>query len=169
MRVSRAAGGLLRLVAGPVKPGAPAEPSIVLEEPIEAAWHETSYQWEVPETGAWLHAIVLEEMVVEPLPDNVQQALEAIEATSGDLGGNWMDALAPAFLPLLDAEVLLQPGLCDPTTWTKWKLWCMPADQKGMATFYIPDRLNRLMSAWLENGESTDWCMGATTSAFLLK
>ena len=173
VKVSRAAGGLLRLVAGPLK--APAEgvvspePAVLFEEAIEGAWHETSHEWQVPDSGGWLHAIVLDRLAPEPLPMEVEQALETIQSVGGDTRGEWVQQLAPALLPLVDGDLMAGQGKCDPSTWKPWRLWCMPADTTRLATFYIPPLLNRLMQAWEEDDAPTDWAMGALTSAFMAR
>ena len=45
----------------------------------------------------------------------------------------------------------------------------MPADQSTWATFYLPDPIERLLHAWFEDGEITDYCLGAITSAFMVR
>ena len=172
-KVTRAAGGLLRLVGGPLKApsgGAVApEPAVLLEEAVDGDWYETSYEWEVPDAGGWLHAIVLEQLVPEPLPTEVEDALETIQNVGGETRGEWVQQLAPALLPLVDGDLMAGKGNCDPSTWKPWRLWCMPADTTRLATFYIPPLLNRLMQAFEQDDAPTDWAMGALTSAFLAR
>jgi hypothetical protein len=171
--VSRAEGGMLRLVAGPLRSaeeGAAApEPTVLVEQPISSGWHKATFQWEVPDEGGWLHAIVLEEIAPVPLPIEVEQAMEAIKDVKGEAAGEWMADLAPSLLPLVDDGLMARPGGCDPSKWDPWRFWCMPADTKRLATFYMPDSLNRLLQSWRENDAPTDWCMGALTSAFMAR
>jgi hypothetical protein len=48
-------------------------------------------------------------------------------------------------------------------------LQCIPADQKSIATYYVPDWLSRVLNAVMEEGHPSDWCMGAVASAVLFQ
>ncbi len=70
-------------------------------------------------------------------------------------------------LPFIDGDDLLFPDTCDPDDWQPWMLNCMPVDQVSLGSFYIPERMERLVQIVYEGSEPTDWAMGAITSAFL--
>lgn len=168
--VTRAAKGTLRLVTGPILPGQTprvvAQPSVLVEDWIPSDRAEGSYGWDVPAGGAWLHAIVYEELLPEALPPELEPAWEALSKMPT---GKDVASLAGAIAPILDPNILLNPLLCDPADWTEWKLQCMPVDTTTLASFYVPDRLERLLNIVFEDGQPTDWSMGAVTSAFMAR
>lgn len=167
--VTRAYKGLLRLVTGPIKPQAgkvTAEPMVLAEDWIPSDRATGAYEWTVPAGGAWLHAIVLEELLPEPLPPQLDEAWAAISKMPD---GKDVAAIAGVVAPILDPNVLLNPKLCNPDDWDPWMLQCMPVDGMTLASFYVPDRLERLMNIYFEDGQATDWCMGALTSAFMAR
>ncbi len=170
MRVGRAEGGRLRLLSGPLK--APvdghvsADVAVVFDEPIPSDLAKGEFTWEVPAEGAWLHAVVLEDLTPDPLPEAVQEALAHFQVASE---GNALVVMAGALAPLLDINILLDPTLCDPAAWDPWMGQCMPVDQGTLATFYLPDRIERLVQIVFEDGAATDWAMGAISSAFLAR
>lgn len=168
--VTRAYKGLVRLVSGPIKGvedgHVTAEPTIVTEDWIPSDRATGSYEWVVPAGGAWLHAIVLEELLPEALPPQLDAAWEVLSKMPT---GKDVAALAGVVAPILDPNVLLNPKLCNPDDWDPWMLQCMPVDDSTLASFYVPDRLERLMNIYFEDNQPTDWCMGALTSAFMAR
>ncbi|MBW1881648.1 MAG: hypothetical protein JRJ84_25090 [Deltaproteobacteria bacterium] len=54
---------------------------------------------------------------------------------------------------------------CDPEDWDPWMLQCLPADAEGLASYYLPDWLDRAVNVTTVDYEVTDWCMGAVGSA----
>ncbi len=169
VRVSRAAGGVLRLVAGPVLPPdaegrSRAEPAILVEAPIDHPLVEGTFPWTAPAEGGWLHAVVLEPIAPEPLDEALTEALEVFSTPAT---GNALLVMAEQLLPLVDEGVVLFPEECDPADWLPNRPQCIPVDQQTLATFQIPDSLDRLLHIFYEAGEPTERCMGAVTSAFL--
>ena len=168
--ITRAAKGTLRLITGPIKPGqmphVVAEPTVLAESWIPTDRSEGAYDWEVPVGGAWLHAIVYEELLPEPLPPQLAPAWEALSKMPS---GKDVASLAGAIAPILDPNILLNPKLCNPDEWDPWMLQCMPVDDTTIASFYVPDRLERLLNIVFEDGQPTDWTMGALTSAFMAR
>lgn len=169
IRVSRAQGGLVQLIAGPlrdVEDGmVSAEPEIVFEEEPVHDLVEGTFTWSPGEAGGWLHAIVRERLVIDDLPDFAAETLEKFRTPAG---GDGLLLMAEALLPLLDGDVVFTPEACDPATmWDDWSPQCMPADpDPPLATYYLPDRLERLVQIDFEDDEPTDWAMGAISSAF---
>ena len=169
VRVARAKGGLLRLVGGPVLPGtgpASAQPSVLLERPIDRDVFEASVEWNVPTTGGWLHGIALEPRVVEPLDPDFEPLREQFSRLS--MGDNLVASVAP-LLPIADIDVVLDASLCTRERWAREKAPCMLADQTTGGTLYLPDAIVRLIHTYFEGGVATPYSMGALTSAFLAK
>jgi hypothetical protein len=170
IRVSRAEGGRVRLVSGPLRAAVDGritpEPAVVFDEPVGAALVEGRYDWEVPASGAWLHAVVLEPIAPTPLPPEGQAILEQFTAPAE---GNALVVMAGALLPLADSDLVLNPAACNPDEWTPWMLQCMTVDFTPLPTFYVPDGIERLLNIYFEDGAATPWSMGAVTSAFLAR
>ena len=163
-------GGRVRLVSGPLRAAVDGritpEPAVVFDEPVGAALVEGRYDWEVPASGAWLHAVVLEPIAPTPLPPEGQAILEQFTAPAE---GNALVVMAGALLPLADSDLVLNPAACNPDEWTPWMLQCMTVDVTPLPTFYVPDGIERLLNIYFEDGAATSWSMGAVTSAFLAR
>ncbi len=168
--VSRAAGGRLKLYSAPLGKAADGkwpDAQVLYEARIEDKRVAGTWQWQVPAGGAWLHAVVLEPLIVQPLPQTLDQvvALLAKLPAGKDLGG-----MVQVFANLVGPnDTITDASGCDPTKWDPWMGECMPADKATWATYYIPDPVVRLMSTWFENGEPTQFCAGAVSSAFMAK
>lgn len=158
-RVGRAEGGELRLVAG----GPGRAPEVVATVAIDGADTRGTWTWTAA-AGDWLHAVV-----VDPLPTDVpadRQGVADAFLQFPDDGG--LGALLTALAPLVDLDVLADPSRCDPGDWDAWSACCMTVDTVPYATFYLPDPLQRLMSAEFRDGAPTGWSMGAISAAFLV-
>jgi hypothetical protein len=171
VRVSRASGGVLRLVTGPLRDPidgvVSAEVSLLAEVAIPSDLAEGAFEWVAPEEGGWLHAIVLEPLMVDSAPP--PEALEAMATLSEPVSGNALVVLAEVMLGFIVDNATLMPHTCDPTAWEPWTAQCMPVDDEPLGTFHIPDGLARLIHVWFEGGEATEFCMGAVSSAFLVR
>ncbi len=170
-RVTRASGGLLRLVAGPIKPRVSgrveAEAKVVFELALDDDHVTGSFQWQPAASGGWLHAIVLEQRIVGELPASMEQTqvvLSSLPKSEKSIG-----QMLQAMVPLLKGVLLTDASKCDPQAWQDDKPWCMPADREGLATYYLPDAVVRLLNTWFEQGQPTQYCLGAVTSAFMTK
>ena len=174
VRVSRALGGRVRLYTGPLlektggkgPDGKSPHATLAWEAEIPAALAGGEWTWTVPAGGAWLHAVVLEPLVVEPVPQTVDQIVEILTKLPE---GKALGSMIAVFTQMVDASTLGDASTCDPTTWLPWRGECMPADKATWTTYYIPDGLVRYMSTWFEAGEPTAFCCGAVSSAFLAK
>jgi len=170
-RVSRASGGLLRLIAGPLLEAVDgevrAESEVIAEVPVPADHAEGFFEWVVPESGGWLHAIVLERLMVDPDPP--EEALDALETLSVPVSGNPLVVLAEVLMRFIVDNATLMPDTCDPASWAPWTAQCMPIDDEPLGTYHVPDGLARLVNIWFEDGAATEYCMGAVTSAFMVR
>ncbi len=170
-RVSRARGGILRLVAGalkvPTNGKVSAEPRVVHRANLPADDVTATFTWKPGAAGGWLHALVLEPVAPTPLPAEAQKVLDQMKTP---MAADALVALALKVLPpFINSQELIQPSLCDPSAWQPWKLQCMPADKSALGSFYIPDGINRLLNIFYEGGKATDRCMGAISAAFLAR
>lgn len=167
-KVGRADKGLLRLVGGDVTAGegpATPAPEVLHEAPLSGDLAEGSFEWTTGD-GAWLHAVVLVPRIPHPLPNELMKAKEALDVLPT---GKAIGAMLAVMAPIVDDALLFAPQECDPEGWEEWKAKCMPVDQESMATFYMPDAILRLMNTWFEDGQPTEWSLGALTSAFVAK
>ncbi len=166
-RVTRAKGGLLRLVEGVVDPTLP-EPDITVID-LETNDDQGTYLWTPPSDGGWLHAVV-----VTPLPDNYPEWFEparsALMTFPEGEAGDRMDSLAGVLTDLstaLDLDpIFVDPSLCDPSRWERWKAWCMPAAQESLGSIYLPLELQPYFNVEFQNREATGYAMGAISAAF---
>jgi hypothetical protein len=168
-KVSRALHGWIRLVGGaivsetgPVTP----EPVLLQEAPLDALVSEGTFTWKTPATGAWIHAIVLEPRIAEPLTPPFSEMVPTFDHIPRGKGLGDMIATMGA---LVDPTVLTSPQLCDPAGWADAPSECMPSDKISFATFYMPLPVVRLMNTWFENGQPTAYSLGALTSAIVAK
>ena len=173
VRVGRAHGGLLRLIVGHhiASDGELVDAELgkpILEVPVEGADFEAETVATI-QPGDWLYPLVLEPVAAPGLeedklaliPDMAQAAIEA--------GTEDYDSLLNLFWDVIDFEVVLAPETCDPAKWQLDKLQCMPPDATGIATFFIPDWVNRVLNSYAEGGQATEWCVGAVGSAVLFE
>lgn len=167
VEVSRAQDGRLLLYSGSLgktADGAWPKPQVVWDAKIPSAHAQGTWTWKVPPTGAWLHAVVLEPLLVESIPATMDKVV-AILAKLPE--GKALSAMIQVFSQMVDTGTIVDPASCDPKAWQEWQGQCMPADKDTWSTYYIPDGLVRLMSAWFEDGKATPYCCGAVSSAFL--
>ena len=171
VRVSRASAGILRLVTGPLKEAVDgridAEPSVLAEVEIPSDHAEGAFEWTPGEAGGWLHAMVLEPLMVDPDPP--LEALDALELLSQPVSGDPLVVLAEVLLRFIVDNATLMPHTCDTAAWAPWTAQCMPIDEDALGTFHIPDGLARLIHVWFEGGEASGYAMGALTSAFMVR
>ncbi len=168
-RVTRAEGGILRLMEGVVDPALP-DPAVT-EIELPTADEQGAYVWHPPASGGWLHAVV-----VDPLPGPVPEWFEPVrealmtfpEGESGDrmesLGGK-LTELSLAF----DLDAVVDPSLCEPWRWDDWMAWCMPAAQESMGSVYLPLELQPYFSVEFRDEEPTGYAMGAISAAFFTR
>lgn len=158
----RAAGGQVRLYAGPIDPSLP-EPEVVHLAEVDGNLASGTATWTVPEGGGWLHGVLVDPL--PPPPTGAEAAAEALTTFPEDGG---LEAIIGALLPLVDTSTLGDPSRCDPAAWDPAKLWCMPADGEPLGSYYVPVALQPYFAAEFEGGLSTGYAMGAITSAFFV-
>jgi len=168
-RVGRAGGGELRLVRG----HAVASDDEVLTAPLgeivyqqAVVGHDATFEVEVEVLpGDWLYPLVLEPLVPDgATPEQAtlveEVAAAAMVASEDPLG------VAEALAPVIgDISVLGDPGSCDPADWVPEELQCVTIIDDGMASFHIPDLLDRAMHVYVQDGDITEWSVGALASA----
>ncbi|MBN2798777.1 MAG: CehA/McbA family metallohydrolase [Deltaproteobacteria bacterium] len=169
VRVARAQGARVLLIAG----GAVSSDEALVDAPLGAVLVEeqlTGDRGTIEATvaltpGAWFYPLVLEPLFEEGATAQQREELRALAQTVADVGDESFLDLASALLPYVDTDVLWDGSQCDPDAWEPDQLQCMTADADGLATFWAPDAYNRVLNAWTEDGQVTDWCVGAVGSA----
>lgn len=168
-RVSRAAGGVLRLVGGPLLPGdgpVVAQAAVLHEHALDGIDVRTSWSWQVPAGGGWLHGVVLVPRLVDPFPPELEHVKQAFSKLPQ---GKALGSMLQVFGVLVDPALLLEPEQCSPPEWDLNLAQCVPSDRSTLATFYFPESIVRLTNTWFEDGEPTEWALGALTSAFFAR
>lgn len=171
VRVGRANGGRVRVVRGEQAPSDEALASARLGEvAFEADIDSTDFTASVVLTvrpGDWFYPVVHERLV----PDGLDPAIARLIPGKIELLSQYSeDNYAPivqALIDHIDPDVVLSPDRCDPTRWVATDAQCIPADQNGVATFFFPDWIERLLNVLTEGGRPTEWVMGAVGSAVL--
>ncbi len=169
-RVGRARDGELRLVLGhAVDTDEEIETAVlgetVLQLPVDSADFVGEHTLEVL-PGDWLYPFVLEPLVPSWATAEQAELIEEMAATCATAGGDVLE-LAVTLAPVLDVELLGDPSSCDPEEWQPDRLQCVDIIEEGMGSFYIPDLLDRAANAYVQDGATTDWCMGAIASAVM--
>ena len=172
-RTGRADGGLLRIVTGhAVATDEDLEDAaleaLVIETEIDGDDFTFEASLEV-QPGDWVYAMVLEPLVAPGLPDELAMKVPEIAGLAAAAGVEDFDALINIFWDSMDFTVLLSPADCDPSLWDPVMTQCMAADDHGIATYYIPDWLDRTFHAWTVDDQITEWCMGAIASAIVFE
>ena len=169
VQVGRADGGYVQLIAGEaVESDMDLEESplgeVVAEATVEGADFTLETTLDVM-PGSWFYPMVFETLV---LPDASEEraarvrdlALGALSTGEEDYAG-----LAAMLVDLVNIGVALGVDECDPLDWQIDMLQCVPADDNNMSTFFFPDYIDRAFNAVMEEGELTEWTMGAVGSA----
>ena len=169
VQVSRAENGRLLLYSGTLgktSDGKWPKAQVVWDAKIPAPRAEGTWIWQVPAAGAWLHAVVLEPLVVESIPATMDKVVGILSQLPQ---GKALSSMISVFTQMVDPGSVFDPASCDPKAWQPWQGQCMPADKDTWSTYYLPDGLVRLMSTWFEDGKPTQFCCGAVSSAFLAR
>jgi hypothetical protein len=169
LRVGRGDGGLVRLVVGEAVAtdeeleSAPLG-SVALEQPVVGDDFTAQTTLDV-RPGTWLYAYVLDPLVRSDLtPEQATQvrdiARKVMETGEEDYAG-----LADMVVAMVDPVVFMDGSQCDPKDWEPDGFQCVPADADGIATYFIPDWLDRSINVVIDDGDITEWSMGAIGSA----
>lgn len=171
IRVGRGHGGRVQLIAGqrvPTDEALETAPlgSAVLEETVVGDAFEVQTTVAVS-PGDWFYPVVLDQLVPEGLSDEQRAMVLEVAADAAASTGGEYSTLVDLALKYVDFDLLIDPLLCDPEAWEEDRPQCMTADKDEMATFYMPDTMDRGLNVVVENEAITDWCMGAVGSAVM--
>ncbi len=169
-RVGRGDGGLLRLISGEAVADASALQSsplgtVALQEAVAGDEFVAQTTLTVA-PGDWIYPLVLDPLLAPGLPPEREELVREVARGAVATGAEDYGALADLVLDVIrDTELMFDAALCDPALWDPTLAQCLPPDTDGMATFYLPDELDRAINVITEDGEITDWAMGALGSA----
>ncbi|MBW2256438.1 MAG: PHP domain-containing protein [Deltaproteobacteria bacterium] len=170
VRVGRADGGRLRVVSGSAVATDEALQTavlgqVLLEEDVVGDDHQATTTLSVV-PGDWLYPVVLEPLYAEGLTPEQEERVHDVAVAAVEAADEDFFRLAQVFVDYIpDPEVLTDAQTCDPEDWDPWMLQCLPADAEGLASYYLPDWLDRAVNVTTVDYEVTDWCMGAVGSA----
>lgn len=170
----RAKGGRLLLIRGEFVPDDESLVDtplgeVVMEEPIPSQDFTKEIRLTVGH-GTWIYPMIHDRLLTSNLTDDQREtvtalAQEAMSTTDEDFGG-----LADMILSLVpDDEVIWEPALCDPATWTPHRLQCVPVITESITNYMFPDMLDRALNVLVKDDEITEWSMGAVGSAVVFK
>lgn len=115
--------------------------------------------------GDWFYPVVHERLVAPDLDPALAAKIPAMADAMSRFSEENFAPLFEAIFEFVDASVAFDATACDPAAWIPQNLQCIPADDFGMGTFFVPDWINRVFSIVKEDGQTTDWAMGALGSA----
>ncbi len=138
--------------------------SVLVEQAIDSADFSFETTLDVG-PGSWFYPVVLEPLIPEGTTDEQAGIVRDIAAGAAATGEEDFAGLASLAAAFVDPDVLFDASACDPDDWDPDQLQCFPDDDEGLGSFYVPDLLDRGLNAVLEDGQLTDWCMGAVGSA----
>ncbi len=172
VRISRAQGGLLRLIKGSYVASDEELPSaelgsVLAEKEIESI-DQVVELTDIPVLpGEWIYPIVLEPLHAPGLTDEQKATVDELAAAAVKLSGEDYAAFAMMFLDMVDLNLVMKPENCNPAEWMPEMLQCVPlvVNDKPTSTFFVPDYLDRAMNVVLEADGPSEWCMGAVGSA----
>ncbi len=168
LRVGRASGGELELRMGSAWPEEDLDNAPLSQVHLREAIDSEDFELETRLTvtpGDWFYPVVTESLVAPGLDPEQAEAVRALAVEVARTGAEDFVGLASLFAELTDPDVLFDAGRCRPEEWVDDQLQCMPADDEGLASFFVPDRYDRALNVIVVDGEITDRCMGAVGSA----
>ncbi len=169
LRVGRANKGRVRLIRGTQAADDAALATTALGVvAFEAAIDGIDFTTTTPLTvhpGDWFYPVVHEPLVPEGLDPALAASIPAKAATLSLYTEQDYSPVIDALLEYIDQNVVLAPEQCNPADWIATNAQCMAIDQNGMATFFFPDWIDRLLNVLTESGTASQWTMGAVGSA----
>ena len=169
LRVTRAQDGRVRLVRGGAHSPDQEPPDWPLGEvAFEAAIESDDASFQVTLAvgpGDWVYPVVHEPMTPRGLDPDLAVQAERIARMASEFTESNYAPIIEALLDYLDLAVVVAPEDCDPRDWIATNAQCLPADTNGLATFFLPDWIDRAFNGLTEGGQSTGWSMGALGSA----
>lgn len=115
--------------------------------------------------GDWVYPVVHEPMTPVGLDPALAAQAERIAQMASQFTESNYAPIIEALLDYLDLAVVVAPEACDPRDWIATHAQCLPADTQGLATFFLPDWIDRAFNGLTEQGQSAPWSMGAVGSA----
>jgi hypothetical protein len=172
VRVTRGNGGRLMLIAGRAVASdeelAEADLGLmVLDVSVDSVDFQDSLTIKM-KPGDWIYPVVFEPLTADDLKPELAAGIPAITSKFAQYtDGNYAPILE-ALMPYIDLEVVLAPADCDPSKWDSDMTQCITADQEGMASFFMPDWIDRVLNLVTDaEGKTTEWTMGAAGSAIM--
>jgi hypothetical protein len=169
VRVTRAPGGRVLLIAGravesdEALAGAPLGET-VLDLPVVGIDFEAVHTATL-EPGDWIYPVVHEPLVPDGLDPALAAAVPGIVQKVAAFSDDNYAPLLEGLMPYMDVPVLLDPATCDPSAWQPQLAQCIPSDQEGMASLFLPDWIDRILNVVFLDGGPTEWTLGAVGSA----
>jgi hypothetical protein len=171
VRVGRGNGARVQLFAGPaVKSDEELQSAPLGQRVLDLEVEGADFSAEVPlqvRPGDWVYPVVLDPLVRPGLATEQAAKARAIAAEVAKTAAEDYTGLATIMLDYFDPDVLLDSSLCNIRDWEPDKPQCQPEDSEGMATFFMPDWLDRVINVTVENDQITEWAMAAVGSAIL--
>lgn len=169
VQVGRSAGGLLRLIAGEAvstDEALDAAPlgQVALEKQVVGGDFTATIELEV-KPGSWFYPLVFDKLVRSDLQADQAALVRGIADGALSTGEENYFAIAALLVDLIDTGVVLNTSRCERASWDSRRLQCIPADDNGMGTFFVPDYVDRALNVVMENNARTEWAMGAVGSA----
>ena len=171
VRVGRADKGRVRIVRGTRAAGDAAlektELGVVAFESPVAGIDFTANTTLAVNPGDWLYPVVHEPLVPEGLDPELAAKIPGKMALLATYSEENYSPIIDALIEFIDTGVVLAPENCDPAAWIDTNIQCIPADKTGMASFFFPDWIDRVLNALTEKGKVGEWTMGAVGSAVM--
>ncbi len=173
LRVGRADGGKVKIIrGGRVYSDAALQDAELGVVAFEANVDSADFTVETTLTFSpdeWFYVLVLETVVAPNLPAEQIDEIPGMAKAASGFSEEDVTPLAEALWKYIDPQVALSPAKCDPAKWESLDLQCMPADTNGLSSFFFPDWIQRALNVVMENGEPTDWTLGAVGSAVVFE
>jgi len=115
--------------------------------------------------GDWFYPVVHERLIPEGLDPALAATIPERAAALSLYTEQDYSPVIDQLIEFIDQNVVLAPEMCNPADWIATNAQCMLIDQTGMATFFFPDWIDRVLNVLTENGKTGDWTMGAVGSA----
>lgn len=170
VRVGRAVGARLRLIVGrAVSTDEQLEAAELEKQVLERSVDRADFtaEWELQvQPGDWLYPQVWEPLIASDSSAETAAAVRELAAQVAKASPEDFVGLAQLLVNTIpNTDVLLNASLCSFDDWLPGKAHCLITDDNGLATYFLPDFVDRAFNVIIENGQVGDWCMGAVGSA----
>jgi hypothetical protein len=179
VRLDRAAGHVVQVVAGPVMDGPCTGEALddfpggrVIQTYMVPGDAGDDHEWTtsvtVPSPG-WLYLRILEPMALDGLtPDTVTRIRDAIATVREGLSDPVL-GLVPLFITLLDGLDIAAHEECTQESWDgpgELRAECVLADPHPMYTYLLPGVIDQVLNLWQGEAPEGDYSLGFISSAF---